>query len=161
MLFGRESSLGRTLADVFHIEILFSFSGLVIGSMVYSLPFMLRPLQAGFEAVSSELREIAVLNGASTFQVFRLVIMPLSWRSILTGSVLTFSHTLGEFGIVMMIGGNIPSETRTASIALYDTVQLADYQTAHLLALTLLSVCFVMNLVLFWIQKTAWKADEH
>lgn len=160
MLFGRESGLGTWLTDVFYLQILFSFWGLVLGSVVYSLPFMLRPLQAGFEAVSEELREIAILSGASAWQVFKRVIVPLSWRSIITGCILTFSHTLGEFGIVMMIGGNIPSETRTASIALYDAVQMADYNTAHTLAFTLLSLCFVMNLALVWVSKNAWNTDK-
>lgn len=152
ILFGREGTFGGWLSTVLNIQVIFSFYGVVLGSVLYSLPFMVQPLQAGFEAVSREYREIALLYGATRCQVFYRVLLPLSWRSLVTGCVLTFAHTLGEFGIVMMIGGNIPSETRTASIALYDAVQAMDYQSAHRLALMLLGLCFLLNCTVFTVK---------
>jgi molybdate transport system permease protein len=116
-------------------------------------------LQAGFEAVSQEYREMAVLCGASAWQTFWRVVIPLSWRSVVAGCILTFAHALGEFGIVMMIGGNIPAETRTASIALYDAVQAADYATAHRLALTLLCLCFFLNVLVILLNRFWWKGN--
>ncbi len=153
VLFGRESSIGAFLSDTVGVNILFSFQGLVLGSVVYSFPFMVRPLQAGFEAVAREYHEIARLHGASNLQIFWRVLVPLSWKHLLTGCLLSFAHTLGEFGLVMMIGGNLPNETRTASLALYDAVQLAEYQNAHTLAVMLLALCFVLNLVVVLLQR--------
>lgn len=153
VLFGRESSIGGFLNDTVGISILFSFQGLVLGSVVYSFPFMVRPLQTGFEAIAKEYYEIAYLSGASQLQIFWHVLLPLSWKHLLTGCLLSFAHTLGEFGLVMMIGGNIPNQTRTAALALYDAVQLADYQSAHILSAVLLIVCFALNLVIVLLQR--------
>jgi molybdate transport system permease protein len=159
ILFGRESVIGTWLMDSWNIQVIFSFSGLVVGSVIYSLPFMVQPLQAGLEAVQREYREIALLYGATRWQTFWRILMPLAWRSLLTGCLLTFAHTLGEFGIVMMIGGSIPAETRTASIALYDAVQAMDYEGAHRLALTLLGLCFMLNILAFTMSRFRSNAE--
>ena len=160
LLFGRESTVGACLLDTWNIQVIFSFYGLVVGSVLYSLPFMVQPLQAGLEAVRKEYREIALLYGATRWQTFWRVLMPLAWRSLLTGCVLTFAHTLGEFGIVMMIGGSIPAETRTASIALYDAVQAMDYQSAHQLAFTLLGLCFLLHCTVFTVKYVRSSAES-
>jgi molybdate transport system permease protein len=159
ILFGRESVIGSWLAEVWNIQVIFSFSGLVLGSVIYSFPFMVQPLQTGLEAVRREYREIALLYGATRWQLFWRVLMPLSWRSLLTGCVLTFAHTLGEFGIVMMIGGGIPAETRTASIALYNAVQAMDFESAHRLAFMLLGLCFLLNIVVFTVSRFRLNAE--
>jgi molybdate transport system permease protein len=160
LLFGRESVIGTWLEGVWNIQVIFNFYGLVVGSVVYSFPFMVQPLQAGLEAVRREYREIALLYGATRWQLCTQVLMPLSWRSLLTGCVLTFAHTLGEFGMVMMIGGSIPAETRTASIALYDAVQAMDYQSAHQLAFTLLGICFLLNVAVFTVRRFRANAEQ-
>jgi molybdate transport system permease protein len=159
ILFGRESFIGSWLAEVWNVQVIFSFSGLVLGSVIYSFPFMVQPLQTGLEAVRREYREIALLYGATRWQLFWRVLMPLSWRSLLTGCVLTFAHTLGEFGIVMMIGGSIPAETRTASIALYNAVQAMDFESAHRLAFMLLGLCFLLNIVVFTVSRFRSNAE--
>jgi molybdate transport system permease protein len=143
-MFGRENGFGRWIQDVIGVELVFSFWGLVLASVVYSLPFMLQPLNAGLHAIfgaQRDLLEAARTMGASRTQVLMRVVAPLSWRFVLAGCTLTFAHVVGEFGVVMMIGGNIAGETRTASVALYDAVQAMDYETAHGYALILLAVC--------------------
>jgi molybdate transport system permease protein len=153
--FGRGSAFGAWLADSFDVSLVFSFSGLVLGSVLYSLPFMVQPVKNGFEAISTEIRESAVLDGATGLQVFMRVALPIARRSLLTGSALAFVHALGEFGIVMMIGGNISGETRTASIALYDAVQALDYGSAHIYAAILLGVALLSGIPAFqwWREK--------
>jgi molybdate transport system permease protein len=154
LAFGGASPLGRWLEGTFDVRLAFSFWGLLVGSVVYSMPFMVQPLQRGLESVPSELVELAYLEGASKWQTATRVLMPFVRRSLLTGCVLTFAHTLGEFGIVMMIGGNIAGETRTASVALYDAVQGFDYATAHLYAASLLGLCFVLTSgVVLWQER--------
>nr|WP_189426114.1 molybdate ABC transporter permease subunit [Devosia pacifica] len=120
---------GRTLA--------FSFPGLLIGSILYSLPFMVHPLRTAFEALPREHAEVAYLFGASRWQRFWWIIVPLSRSGYLTGLVLTFAHTIGEFGVVLMIGGNIPGRTKVLSIAIYDYVERLEWQSAHIVSLGL------------------------
>lgn len=148
-VFGRSSTLGAWLADGIELSFVFSFSGLVLGSVLYSLPFIVQPVKNGFEAIPSEVLESALLDGASRTQVFVRVALPIARRSILTGSALAFVHSLGEFGVVMMIGGNIAGETRTASIALYDAVQALDYGTAHVYAAILLGAALLCSIPAF------------
>ncbi|MFY7997310.1 MAG: molybdate ABC transporter permease subunit [Candidatus Kapaibacteriota bacterium] len=147
---GQESLVGAWLQSILAVNMVFSFSGLVLGSVLYSLPFMVQPVKSGFEAIPSEILDSARLDGASAVQVFLRVTAPLARRSLLTGCALVFVHALGEFGIVMMIGGNIAGETRTASIALYDAVQAMDYAAAHFYALCLLLVALGLTLPVFW-----------
>ena len=141
--FGRNTMLGQFLYEHFDVYLPFSFTGLVIGSLIYSLPFMVNPIQAGFQSLSESLREASWTLGKSNFVTLMRVLLPSIKPSVYTGIVLTFAHTVGEFGVVLMIGGNLDS-TRVASIAIYDSVNKMDYAAAHQYALVLLAVSFVM-----------------
>ena len=123
--------------------LVFSFTGILIASLIVNLPFAIQPIQRAFEAINPEIREAAQVSGLSTWQIFRLIELPLAWRGITSAAVLTFAHTLGEFGVVLMVGGAIPGETRTVSIAIYDKVQSFDTSGAGALALILLSTSLV------------------
>jgi molybdate transport system permease protein len=127
---------GRTLA--------FSFEGLVIGSVIYSLPFMVQPLRNAFEAIGKEPVEAAATLGASAWQTFARVEAPLARAGYLTGAVLTFAHTIGEFGVVLMIGGNIPGKTKVLSVAIYDYVERLQWDTANMIAGAMVVAAFVM-----------------
>ena len=136
---------GRTLA--------FSFGGLLIGSMVYSLPFMVQPLRNAFEAIGNEPLEAAACLGASNGQRFLRVALPLARSGYLTGAVLTFAHTVGEFGVVLMIGGNIPGQTKVLSISIYDYVERLEWGTAHALALGMVVFAFVVIAVMMTLDR--------
>lgn len=127
----------------------FTFTGLVIGSMIYSLPFAIQPLQNAFQAIGKDVLEVAATLRASPVDRFISVVLPLARRGLLTATVLTFAHTLGEFGVLLMIGGNIPGRTQVASIAIYSHVEAMDYGAAHALSLTLLGLSFVLLCVVF------------
>jgi len=122
----------------------FTFEGLVLASVIYSLPFMVQPVAAAFGAVDPKLLEASAVLGASRVRTFLRVVLPLSATGLLTGLVLTFAHTLGEFGVVLMVGGNIPGQTRTVSISIYDNVQALDYSSAGQTSLVLLIASFVI-----------------
>ena len=147
--FSPESAIGAFLNDVFGLKLAFSFTGLVIGSIIYSLPFMVQPLQAGFSSLPSSLSEAAFVLGKSKYQTITKVLIPNIKKSILTGIVLTFAHTVGEFGIVLMIGGNIPNQTKVVSIAIYDEVESLNYSTAHVYSGILLAVTFAILLLVY------------
>lgn len=127
----------------------FSFSGLVIASVLYSLPFMVQPLQSAFETIARKPMEVAASLGASPLDAFFRVAVPASARGFLTAIILTFAHTLGEFGIVLMVGGNIPNRTRVISIAVYENVETLQYAEAHLLSLVLLALSFGVLLFVY------------
>ena len=127
---GPRSPLGRALEDLIGGPVVFTFGGLLIASILYSLPFAVQPFAAAFSGVDVSLREAAACLGASRLRTFVEVILPLSGRGVLAGLILSFAHTLGEFGVVLMVGGNLPGVTRTASIAIYDSVQALDYAAA-------------------------------
>ncbi|MCC7320704.1 MAG: molybdate ABC transporter permease subunit [Rubellimicrobium sp.] len=127
----------------------FSFAGLVIASLLYSLPFTVQPLQAAFTALGRSPAEAAATLGARPIDAFLTVTLPLASRGYLTAAVLTFAHTLGEFGVVLMVGGNIPGQTRTVSIAIYEHVERIDYGAAHVLSGILLALSFLILLVLY------------
>ncbi len=124
----------------------FSFEGLVIASVIYSLPFMVQPLRTAFEAIRSETLEAAATLGATRWQTFSRLVMPLSRSGYLTGAILTFAHTVGEFGVVLMIGGNIPGETKLVSMAIYDYVETQRWTEAHILAGGMVIFSFVVIL---------------
>jgi molybdate transport system permease protein len=134
------------LAD---LSLAFTFTGLVVGSMVYSLPFVVQPLRDAFAAVSEQSLEVAACLGAGPVDRFWHVVLPLARPGYLTGAVLGFAHTLGEFGVVLMIGGNIPGETRVISIAVYEHVEALDYGRAHVLSGLLLLLSFAMLMVIY------------
>ena len=143
LVFNPQSWVGSFWLSVTGETLTFNFSGLVIASMVYSLPFMVQPLQAAFENLSRGVLEAASTLGAKPLDRFFNVVLPLSRRGLLTAVVLTFAHTLGEFGVVLMVGGNIPGETRLISIAIYEHVETLNYTQAHQLAAGLLVFSFV------------------
>lgn len=138
----------------------FSFAGLVVASLLYSLPFTVQPLQSAFAALGRAPMEAATTLGARPLDAFLTVILPLSARGYLTAAVLTFAHTLGEFGVVLMVGGNIPGQTRTVSIAIYEHVERIDYGAAHILSGILLVLSFLILLVLYSVNARARGASD-
>ncbi len=129
--------------SLFGEPLVFSFTGLLVASIIINLPFAIQPIQRAYEAIPSEIKEAAKVSGLSTWQRFRLIELPLAWRGILSGGAMTFAHTLGEFGVVLMVGGAIPGETKTASIAIYDKVQTFDTAGAGALSLVLLLISLI------------------
>ncbi len=152
-----ESVLGGIWVRATGQSLTFSFRGFVIASVIYSLTFMVQPLQGAFRAVPISVRESAAVLGASPQDVFFNVVVPLARRGFLTGIVLTFAHTIGEFGVVLMMGGNIPGETRVLSIAIYEHVETLNYDAAHVLALGLMGFSF---LSLWLIYRVAGRSAE-
>jgi molybdate transport system permease protein len=146
--FGQGSALGAWLADS-GIRLVFTMEGLLLVSVLVNLPFMVQPIQRAFAAVPHSLREAAWVSGLSTWQTFWRIELPLAWPGLLAGMALTVAHTLGEFGVVLMVGGNIEGETRTLSVSLYDKVQGMDLQSAHVMALALVGISLLaLSLVL-------------
>jgi molybdate transport system permease protein len=153
ILLGPNGAIGSWWVDVTGHALTFSFSGLVIASCIYSLPFAVQPLVAAFESLGQRNLEAAWTLGASRLDAFFSVALPLSLRGYLGAAVLSFAHTLGEFGVVLMVGGNIPGETRVISIAIYDQVESLNYTAAHQLSLTLLVFAFIALFVMFTINR--------
>lgn len=149
VMLGPLTPVGRMLVRVLGHPLAFSFTGLLVGSVIYSLPFAVQPLVAGFGAVERGYVEAAAMLGASPGRTFRSVMMPMARGSVLTAAVLAFTHTVGEFGVVLMLGGNIPGITRTMSISLYDQVQDLNYAAANRTAGVLLAVSFVALLAVY------------
>ena len=141
--FGAGSWVGRLWQELFGHTLVFTFEGLLIASVTVNIPFAVQPIQRAFEAISPDLREAAACCGLSKWRSLWRIELPLAWPGILTGMVLTFAHTLGEFGVVLMVGGSIPGETRTISIAIYDRVQAFDNESAGLMAGVLLLISMV------------------
>jgi molybdate transport system permease protein len=149
ILLGPLSAPGRILIRMLGHPLAFSFSGLLVGSVLYSLPFAVQPLVAGFSAVDSGYVEAAAGLGATPAKVFFTVVLPMARLSVLTSAVLAFTHTVGEFGVVLMLGGNIPGATRTLSISLYDLVQDSNYDAANRTALLLILFAIAALLVIY------------
>jgi molybdate transport system permease protein len=149
VLLGPRTIFGRVAAHLLGHPLAFSFSGLVIGSVIYSLPFAVQPLTAGFHAVDPALLEQAQLLGAGRLRILREILLPLSLRSLLAATALCFTHTIGEFGVVLMIGGDIPGATRTLSIAIYDQVQDFSWAAANRTSLLLLAFSLVALILLY------------
>ncbi len=144
---GQGSTVGAWLASRFDLRLVFSFEGLLFASLLVNLPFMVQPIQRAFAAVPNSLREAAWVSGLSPWRTFLRIELPLAWPGLLGGVALTTAHTLGEFGVVLMVGGSIPGETRTLSIAIYDRVQAFDLVAAHTMSLALV-VCSVAAVAL-------------
>jgi molybdate transport system permease protein len=142
-IFGADSTIGGAWEALTGTTLVFSFEGLLIASVIVNLPFAILPMQRGFEAIPREVREAAACCGMSPRQVLGRIELPLAWPGVLTASVLSFAHTLGEFGVVLMVGGNIPGETETISIAIYDRVQAFDHAAAAGMSALLLVVSVV------------------
>jgi molybdate transport system permease protein len=149
LLFAPDTALGSAWERLTGSRLAFSFSALVIGSVVYSLPFVVQPLQAAFQRVPQNLLSVAATLGAGPFDQFRSVVLPLTRRSFVTAASLGFAHTVGEFGVVLMIGGNIPGETQVLSIALYDYVESLQFAEAHRLAGGLVAFSLVLLFLLY------------
>lgn len=137
---GAESPLGQVYHGLFGTHLTFSFAGLLVASLLFNLPFAIQPMQRAFEAIPREVREAARCCGLSPWRVLLRIELPLAWPGILSALVLTFAHTLGEFGVVLMVGGSIPGETRTIAIAIYDRVQAFDDQAAGVMSAVLLLI---------------------
>lgn len=150
---GGNGFLGRFWETVFHSPLAFTFQGLVIASLCYSLPFAVQPLLTAFQKIEPEQLEAAWLSGASYWQAFLFIVLPNSRQGILSATVLAFAHTMGEFGVVLMVGGNIPGQTRTVSIAIYDLVEALNYPQAAQLALLLLAFSYAVLTVLYLINR--------
>ena len=158
ILLGPHGALGSWWVELTGSALTFSFAGLVIASCVYSLPFAVQPMQSAFESLPRQTLEFARTQGASKLDAFLAVAAPMSFRGFIGAAVLSFAHTLGEFGVVLMVGGNIPGETRVVSIAIYDHVETLAYGAAHQLSLILLGFAFVVLLGMFAINKR-WSAQ--
>jgi len=150
---GSRSPLGRWWQSLTGHTLAFTFTGLVIGSILYSLPFAVQPFAASFSSVDRNLLAASATLGASPLRTFFRVVVPLSVPGLVTGMALAFAHTLGEFGVVLMIGGNIPGVTRTVSIDIYDQVQASNYAAANAMALLLLVFCFAVLTVVFGLNR--------
>jgi molybdate transport system permease protein len=146
---GPESPLGAAWESLFRERLLFSFPALVMGSLIYSLPFAVQPLQASFRGLNPRLLEASWTLGASRLETFFRVVLPTCRPGLVAAIILTFAHTLGEFGVVLMVGGSIPGETRTVSIAIYDLVEALDYGEAGRLALILLGCSYAVLALLY------------
>ena len=149
MTLGTNGPLGSLIESLGGNSIAFTFTGLVVGSVIYSLPFVVQPLQNSFSSVGKQAMEVAATLGASKLDRFFTVAVPLARSGFITATVLGFAHTVGEFGVVLMIGGNIPGETGVLSIAIYDHVEAMEYGQAHLLAGGLLVLSFAMLLIVY------------
>jgi molybdate transport system permease protein len=157
--FGARSPLGEAFARLTGAPLAFSFAGLVVASVIVNVPFAVQPLQRAFAAIPLEVREAAQCCGLSRWQAFARIELPLAWPGVLSAAVLTFAHTLGEFGVVLMVGGSIPGETKTIAIAIYDRVQAFDTGAAGTMALALLVISFATVAISFvlsghWLERT-------
>jgi molybdate ABC transporter, permease protein len=153
LLISPTRGLGKFLNETFDIQLAFTFEGIIIASIIANLPFMIQPLQNGFSALPKSFKEAAYTLGKSRWTTFWRVLLPNIKPSIITGLALTFAHCIGEFGIVLMIGGSIPHETKVASIELYDQVQALNYDLANQYALILFAISFILLMIIFSINK--------
>ncbi len=153
LAFSPKNIFGEWLESTFDVRLVFSFEGLIIASVIFSLPFMVHPIQSGFNGLSKSLKEASYTLGKSKLQTIWYVLLPNIKSSILTASVITFAHTIGEFGVVLMIGGNIAGETKVASIAIYDEVESLNYSLANQYAFTLFIISFAILLFVYVVNK--------
>jgi molybdate transport system permease protein len=158
MAIGPRSPIGGAWHAIAGRGLPFTFEGLLVASIVYSLPFAVQPFSAAFASVDRRLLDASWSLGVSRAATFRRVVLPLSTRGLVTGMVLSFAHTLGEFGVVLMVGGNLPGVTRTVSISIYDSVQALDYQRAASTSLLLLVVSFLILAITYSLQRSVWAA---
>ncbi|HEY7402919.1 MAG TPA: molybdate ABC transporter permease subunit [Candidatus Angelobacter sp.] len=151
--FGNGTVLGRWFERLTGGTLAFTFSGLVVSSVLYSMPFAVQPMVAGFRGVDRRLIDAARTLGAERWKVYSQIVLPLAWPGLLTGVMLSFAHTVGEFGVVLMVGGNIPGATRTLSIDIYDQVQALDYAAANQTALVLLLFSYTLLCVVYGLNR--------
>lgn len=157
LAFSPSNAFGGWLEEWIGLRLVFSFEGLVLGSVIYSLPFMVQPIQAGFSNLSPDLKRASYVMGKSRLTTLNRVLLPNIKTSLLTGIVLAFAHTIGEFGVVLMIGGNISGKTRVASIAIYDQVESMNYDVANVYSLILFALTFVILLSVYLLNGGYFK----
>lgn len=155
---GNRSPIGRWWTSLTGHGLAFTFEGLVIASVLYSLPFAVQPIAAAFARVDPALREASATLGASPLRTFWRITLPLSIEGVIAGAVLSFAHTVGEFGVVLMVGGNLPGITRTVSMSIYDQVQALQYEEASLTALVMLAFSFTVLIAVYAIRHRPWAA---
>ncbi len=143
------SPIGAFFEETFGIKLVFNFTGLVIASCFYSLPFMVQPLQSGFESINKNMLEASYISGKSKFQTIMRVALPNIKPAVITAVIVTFAHTVGEFGVVLMVGGSIPGETKVASVAIYEFVEIMDYESAHIYSGIMVLMSFVVLLSVY------------
>src|SRR6266446_1858351 len=153
---GPQSPFGRSYEAITGHSLPFSFQGLLLASIIYSFPFAVRPFVAAFSGIDRHLIEVSWCLGVSRIGTFFRVVCPLAWTGILTGLVLSFAHTLGEFGVVLMVGGNIPGTTRTVSIAIFDDVEALNYAQAGITSLVLLGISFLALSATYGLNRRVW-----
>ena len=156
--FGARSPLGQAFQSIVGHSLPFSFEGLLLASALANIPFVVQPIQRGFEAIPRDVRDAAACCGLTPWQRFLRIEIPLAWPGILTAAILTFAHTLGEFGVVLMVGGNLPGETRTLSVAIYDRMQAFDDRSAGIMAATLLVISVTTLMVTTTISRRVSRA---
>jgi molybdate transport system permease protein len=145
----QNSAFGAFLEEQFGIQLVFNFAGLVVASCFYSLPFMVQPLQSGFESLNKNMLEASYISGKSKLTTILKVALPNMKPALLTAIIVTFAHTVGEFGVVLMVGGSIPGETKVASVAIYEMVEIMDYSSAHIYSIIMLVMSFVVLLSVY------------
>jgi len=145
----QNSPLGAFFNEYFGINLVFNFSGIVIASCFYSLPFMVQPLQSGFESINKNMLEASYIAGKTKLQTILKVALPNIKPAILTAIIVTFAHTVGEFGVVLMVGGSIPNETKVASVAIYEMVEMMDYDSAHIYSAIMVIISFIVLLSVY------------
>ena len=153
--FSPENSFGMFLDKYFDLRLVFTFEGLVIASVIYSLPFMINPILSGFKNLSPSLQEASFTLGKSKFTTLTKIMLPNIRASLLTGIIMTFAHTIGEFGVVLMVGGSIPTKTKVVSIAIYDEVESMNYHNANIYALILFAFAFTILLTVHIINNNS------
>jgi len=158
LAFSPQHGVGKWLHNAFDLQFVFSFQGLVLASVIYSMPFMIGPIKSALQQLPASLSQASYTLGKSERETFLRVLLPNIKPSLFTAMVLTFAHTLGEFGVVLMIGGNIPGITRVASIAVYDSVENMDYSSANTYSLILFCITFVLVIGVFIFNKTQAKS---
>jgi molybdate transport system permease protein len=155
------SALGGFFEEVFGLKLVFSFTGLVLASCFYSLPFMVQPLQSGFESLNKHMLEASYLAGKSKLQTIWYVALPNIKPALITALIITFAHTVGEFGVVLMVGGSIPEETKVASVAIYEMVEMMEYGTAHIYSGIMVAMSFVVLLLVYIFNHKQKKIGIH
>lgn len=145
----QNSPIGRFFDDVFGVKLVFNFTGLVIASCFYSLPFMVQPLQSGFESLNKNMLEASFISGKGKIETILKIALPNIKPALLTAIIVTFAHTVGEFGVVLMVGGSIPGDTKVASVAIYEFVEIMDYDSAHIYSAIMVIMSFVVLLSVY------------
>jgi len=154
VVLSHNSPLGQFFSDTFGISLVFNFTGLVIASCFYSLPFMVQPLQGGFESLNKNMLEASYISGKSKIETILKVALPNIKPALMTAIIVTFAHTVGEFGVVLMVGGSIPEETKVASVAIYEMVEVMDYSMAHIYSGIMVLISFVVLLSVYIFNRS-------